>query len=152
MSEEVNMPTANDLTPIDDAVVRNTAEEVIQTARKAHRIEVALVVIAAVMMVAIAGFTGWNTYRLRAVNQNLTFLLEVIRDDQHVQQTYNESHAKSTAASHRALAVNLQCLGNFFAAAAGIEGAAAPSQTDLDACFRPTEEAPPDAPLPQGRD
>lgn len=134
--------------PLDDTLIRTTAEQVKTTARKAHRIEIALVFLAAMAMVAIAGFTGYNTHRLRDVNRNLTNLVETIEANQVAQQVYNEAHAMSTAESHGVLAHNISCMADFFAAFALGSGPPLPEKAVLDACFQPTRPPPAPKPLP----
>lgn len=136
--------------PLDDTLIRATAEEVRITARRAHRVEIALVLIAALLMVVVAGFTGYNTHRLRTVNKNLTDLVETIEANQTAQQSYAEGHATATAESHAALAHNIACMAGYFEAISlsGRDGTPFPDKAALDQCFEATTEAPPDKALP----
>lgn len=136
--------------PIDDAVVRNAAEEMLVVARNAHRVEVWLVVVAAVLMVLIAGFTGFNTYRLRAVNRNLTGLVTSLETNQRALQAYNEAHSTSTALNLDALLGNVRCFTDFFMVFNGAlaAGVAPPDKAVLDACFKLPAPGPPPEPLP----
>lgn len=136
--------------PLDDMIVRNAAEEMLEAARKVRRIEVCLVVLAAVLMVTIAGFTGWNTYRLRSVNRNLTVLVRTLEANQVAQQTYNEGHATSSGENFQALIDNIKCFTDFFVTfnQAVAAGTPPPDKVVLDACFKPTAPSPSPMPLP----
>lgn len=136
--------------PLDDTLVRTTVEEVKQSARRARHYEVALVVATCFLMVMVAAFTGYNTYRLRSVNKNLTALVEAIEANQETQQTYNEAHALSAGENFNALLENIRCFTDFFVAFNEAVAAAAPppAKADLDACFKPSTPPPPPADLP----
>ena len=138
------------LPELDDTLVRATVDELRVIAQRAHKVEIALVATAAVLMVLVAAFTGWNTYRLRHVNRNLTNLVEVVEANQAVQQTYSEGHAASTAESHDAIANNISCMANFFVDynRAVVAGEPLPDRAVLAACFKPTVAPPPPQPLP----
>lgn len=135
---------------LDDTLVRETVEEVKVIAQRAHRVEIALVATAAVLMVLVAAFTGWNTYRLRHVNRNLTDLVETVEANQEAQHAQSEGHALSTAESHDAIANNISCMANFFVDynRAVAAGGPLPETAVLAACFKPTVAPPPPAPLP----
>lgn len=132
--------------PLDDTLVRNAVEEVKESARKTRHLEVWLVVATCVLMVLVAGFTGYNTYRLRDVNKNLTALVETGEANQETQQTYNEAHAESSGHNFAALIENIRCFTSFFEAATR-EGPP-PDKAVLDACFKPPTPTPPPAKLP----
>lgn len=132
--------------PLDDTLVRNTVEEVRESARRARRYEVALVIAACLLMVMVAGFTGYNTYRLRDVNKNLTTLVETIEANQETQQAYNEAHAESSGGNFTALLENIRCFTSFFEMAARADHP--PDRAVLDACFKPATPTPAPTKLP----
>lgn len=135
---------------LDDTLVRTTVEEVKAIAQRAHNVEIALVATAAVLMVMVAGFTGFNTYRLREVNANLTEVVETLEANQSALQIYNEEHAVATAESHSTLAHNLLCMSDFFQASAVAlrRDTPLPDKATLDACFEQTKPPPGPMPLP----
>lgn len=150
MNPDAPIPVEIGKPPLDDTLIRNTVEEVRVTARRAHRIEIVLVLIAALLMVVIAGFTGYNTYRLRNVNRNLTGLVESLEANQEALQTYNEDHALSAGKNLEALLANIRCFTGFFVGfnEAVAEGRTPPDKAILDACFQPSAPPPPPTELP----
>lgn len=138
---------------VDDTLVRETAEELRCISVRAHRIEVALVTIAAVLMVLVAAFTGFNTYRLRAVNRHLASLVQTVETNQGALQRFNETQAADNAESHIALVNNISCMADYFRSAASAlrDETPLPAREVLDVCFRSAPPPQPPTPLPSDR-
>jgi hypothetical protein len=120
------------------AVVEETKvvrDQLVKSARKAQVLEIALVALAAASLVVIAGFSAWNTARLRDISR-------LLEENQVVAKEYNVGTARSSYESHRAI-IDLQvCVSRAFLRLPDVR------EEEVLACFQPATPPPPDVQLP----
>lgn len=133
-------------------MIQRAARDVRITAKKAYVLEVILVGIAAIAIAAAAILGAWNTVRLREVSEDARVAAEAAKVQSEFNERlskvvaeYNTAHAESTAESHAALAEALLCGLKLFLSPPQL-----PAPEEVDACYRPTQPAPPVPVVPEG--
>jgi hypothetical protein len=126
------------VTDEEAAVVEETKvvrDQLVKSTHRAQILEIALVALAAVCLVVIAGFSAWNTARLRDITR-------LLRENQEAAQEYNLGHARASYESHLAI-IDLQvCVSRAFLRLPDVR------EDEVTACFHPATPPPPDVQLP----
>jgi hypothetical protein len=126
------------VTDEEAAVIEETKvvrDRLVESARKARILEIALVSLAALCLVVIAGFSAWNTVRLRDISR-------LLEENQEAAKAYNVGHAQASYESHRAI-IDLQvCVSRAFLRLPNAR------EGEVLACFHPATPPPPDFQLP----
>jgi hypothetical protein len=122
----------------ETAVVEETKvvrDQLVKSAHRAQVLEIALVALAALCLAVVAGFSAWNTARIRDISR-------LLRENQEVAGEYDVGHAKASYESHRAI-VDLQvCVSRAFLKLTDVR------EDEVLACFHPATPPPPDIELP----
>lgn len=127
-------------------IVRRKAAELDRAARRTRCAALALNVVVAVLMVIAAGFSGWNTYRLRTINEGQQAQLEFNESLIETIQSYNQAHAEAAGQSFAAMAEALTCSISLF-----VNGTL-PTREQVAACYRPVSPQPTPPTTPTSRE
>lgn len=139
-----------------NGIVRQKAAELEVAARRARLAGTALNIAVAVLVLAAAGFSAWNTQRLKEISERVEADAQFNRELVRVIQNFNAAHATAAGESFDTLNENLRCMFDWMADfntalatnAGGGPQVPLPDRARLDACFRPVTPQPAPPPEP----